>query len=184
MSRRLIATAVAVLACAMPLVASAALSKVGGTVEIDAKVPLFNFTATSDELKVSDDGKELKFSLPVKSIKTGIGPRDKDMIKRFSNGDVVLTVARDKVNFPTDKPTKGTVPGKVSLNGVTSDVAVHYTAKKEGGVIKVDANFSFNYKPHHQEPDGPKGGDKGACNLGVCVKSPLEVRLKDGQFKE
>jgi polyisoprenoid-binding protein YceI len=185
MSRRLIATAAAVLACAIPAAAFAALTKVdSGTVEVEATVAkMFTFTGTSKKLSVSDDGKELKFSVPVTSITTENEDRDADMKERFSQGNVVLTVPRDKVKFPTDKETKGTVKGQLSLNGATTkDVSVTYKAAKTGGVIVVDADFVFDYTPHHSYK-GEKGGK--ACKGGVvCVSPELKVFVKQAKFKE
>lgn len=186
MSRRLIATAAAVLACAIPLAASAALTKVSAEVIVDAELsPFGSFTGKSSKLSVADDGKELKFTVPVNSISTGIGGRDSDMVKRFAKDspNVVLTVPRDKVKFPTDKPTSGTVQGTLSLNGVNAKVPVKYSAKKDGGEIVVDASFSFDYKPHHFDPDDKvKGGE--ACKIKICVEPTLKVRLEGGRFKE
>jgi polyisoprenoid-binding protein YceI len=183
MSRRLIATAAAVLACAIPFAASAALTKVSAEVTVDAELtPFGSFTGKSTSLNVADDGKELKFSVPVTSIKTGIGGRDEDMVKRFGNGSAVLTVPRDQVKFPTDKPTKGTVKGKLSLNKAETPVDVNYTAKKDGANIVVDADFSFDYKKHHVDPDG-KRGEK-ACKIGICVAPTLKVKVAGAKFKE
>lgn len=184
MSRRLVAIAAAVLACSIPFAASAALSKISAEVIVDAELtPFGSFTGKSSALSVADDGKELKFSVPVSSIKTGIGGRDEDMVKRFGNASVVLTVARDQVKFPTDKPTKGVVKGKLSLNGAESkDVNVHYSAKKDGGNIVVDAEFSFDYKKHHVDGEG-KRGEK-ACKIGICVAPSLKVKVEGAKFKE
>jgi hypothetical protein len=183
MSRRLVAIAAAVLACSIPFAASAALSKISAEVIVDAELsPFGSFTGKSSALSVADDGKELKFTLPVSSIKTGIGGRDEDMVKRFGNAAVVLTVPRDQVKFPTDKPTKGTVKGKLSLNKAETPVDVRYSAKKDGGTIVVDADFSFDYKKHHVDHEG-KRGDK-ACKIGICVAPSLKVKVEGAKFKE
>ena len=183
MSRRLIAIAAAVLACSIPFAASAALSKVSAEVIVDAELsPFGSFTGKSSALGVADDGKELKFTVPVSSIKTGIGGRDEDMVKRFGDASVVLTVPRDKIQFPTDKPTKGTVKGKLSLNKAETNVDVTYSAKKVGGNYVVDASFGFDYKKHHIDHDG-KRGDK-ACKIGICVAPTLKVKVEGAKFKE
>lgn len=183
MSRRLVAIAAAVLACSLPFAASAALTKVSAEVAVDAELtPFGSFTGKSSSLSVSDDGKDLKFSVPVPSIKTGIGGRDEDMVKRFGNGSAVLTVPRDQVKFPTDKPTKGKVKGTLSLNKADSPVEVNYSARRDGDNIIVDANFSFDYPKHHVDPDG-KRGEK-ACKIGICVAPTLKVKVAGAKFKE
>lgn len=184
MSRRLLATAAAVLACAIPLAASAALSKVNAEVTVDAEIsPMGSFQGKSNSVSVTDDGKELKFSVPVSSIKTGIDGRDSDMVKRFSDGknpNVVLTVPRDKIQIPTKS---GKVNGKLSLNGAETPVHVQYSAEKSGGDIIVNGSFSFDYKPHHFDYDDKKKGGE-ACKLKkICVEPTLKVSLK-GKFKE
>lgn len=131
----------------------------------------FKLEGTTTELTVKDDGKQVVFTLPLATLKTGIDLRDKHMREKYLETDKYPN-AELAVDWSTIKlPAKGetstqTVPGKMSLHGKTHDVSVTYTVKNTGDVYETSGTVPLNLKDY--DVNIPS-------YLGVTVKPDIET---------
>lgn len=83
-----------------------------------------------------------KFTLPVKTLKTGMDLRDDHMINKYlhvgKHPDIKLEIKPFKV-MPSGK-----AKGVLMLHGEEKPVEVSYTSKRSGKELSVDANFKID----------------------------------------
>lgn len=134
----------------------------------------FKLVGTTDQLAVKDAGGELTFTVPLKTVKTGIELRDRHMNEKYLETakfpDATLTVSRAELKIPSrdGETTTGSVTGKLAVHGVTRDQQVRYTVQRVGGAQRVSASFAMNFHDH---------GVNVPSYLGVTVKPDIEVQV-------
>ncbi len=148
-----------------------------------------SFRGTSSAVSVTDDGKELTFSVPVSSIDTDNDGRNKDMVKRFTDDkhkNVVLTVPRDKIHVPTDKPTAGTARKERSPSTASkADVSVKYDAEKtERGHHRSLGTSTSTTSPTTTTTTGTRRRAVRRASSRRFASSPELVVAVNGKFKE
>lgn len=123
------------------------------------------FTAKAAELNMKD-GRQ----------KHTVGDDSKLGLKQAHS--ITLTVEKSKLNFPeAGKEASGSVPGKLTMLGKTSDVNVKYKVKEEGGKYTVvSASFDFDYTKH--TADGKK-----VCLMVVCVKPTVSISISNATIE-
>jgi polyisoprenoid-binding protein YceI len=105
----------------------------------------------SNSLWVSDTPQLITVMVPLASLRTGTGLRDKHMRDRYlhvaRHPDIRLDVPWAKVQRP---PTGGTVAaeaeGTLHLHGQTRLVRFRYTARDDGGTIAVTGAFRVDLR--------------------------------------
>lgn len=111
------------------------------------------------ELRCSEDGKSLFFSVPLRGITTGISMRDGAMhdllgTRRFPT--VELRVPRAAVSIPKGKGgAEGTAKGILTLRGKSAPIEVYYEIEHHHdtlavtGTMRVPVNTWGISLPHH-----------------------------------
>jgi len=177
---RLAKLAPAFAALTFALTASAGGLEVKGT-------PSLKFTAvgpgglkingTADELKAKEEDGKLVFKASIKTLKTGIGLRDKHTKKYLDVEhwpDASLVIEKSKVKYPEGSKVSASATGKFRLHGVTHDQKFEYTAEKKDGGYDVTGKLTLNLDDYKIEQP---------CYLGVCVDKDIKVdvsfKLKD-----
>jgi polyisoprenoid-binding protein YceI len=131
-----------------------------------------NITASSSDLRFSDAGSVITVTVPIDSLKSGIGLRDKHMLKALESVkfDTTKIVINDSdVKRPSDGPVTSSTTGKLTLHGVTHDVRVAYDASQSAtGLIDVKAKFSIDITDYGIAPPS---------YLGVSVKPQVDVSV-------
>ena len=139
-------------ALALPLVAEAAMqagSKVKVAFFASGSPGFLDIEGDSNTLTVADDGTKLSFTVPMKSVHTGIDMRDDHMnneyvdVAHFPNA--VLTFAKADVKWPDVGATsKGSVKATFNIHGQDQAVSVDYTIKHAGTTYSVSAKFNYD----------------------------------------
>jgi len=116
----------------------------------------FGLDGKTNQLRVEDDGTTLKITVPLATLQTGIGLRDKHMREKYLQvdkfPDVVLEVPWSGVKLPADGQTgEGSAPGKMTLHGKTKDVQVKYRIVRTGNRYQVTGHVPVNVKDYDIE---------------------------------
>ncbi|RYG63316.1 YceI family protein, partial [bacterium] len=134
-----------------PALAFAAFTKTG--------TPQVTFLATgpgglkiegkTSELNVAEEGGNVKISVPLANVDTGINLRNKHMREKYLETDkfpnAELTVARSALQLPEDgKEVSGTANGQLTIHGQTKPVAVRYTNRRSGKTYDVQGSTRVN----------------------------------------
>jgi len=109
----------------------------------------FGLDGTTHQLRIEDDGTNLKIVVPLASLQTGISLRDRHMREKYLHveqyPDAVLELPWSAVKLPEDGQTSdGTAPGKMSLHGKIHDVQVKYRLVRTGNRYQVTGNVPLN----------------------------------------
>lgn len=128
----------------------------------------------SNTVQVADSGTALTFTVPMTSVKTGIGLRDDHMnnefveVSKFPNA--VLTVKNADVKWPVNvgEAAQGTVTGTFDIHGVPAPTQVTYTVKKTKTGFHVTAKFPFDVSQH---------GIKVPSYMGVTVAPAMHAEV-------
>lgn len=168
-----VAVSLAVAALLTAGLADAALKKAGpsevtfkavgtGGLKVDGK---------STEVLVSEQNGVVSFTVPLKSIDTGMALRNRHMLEDLEaaapgNENVVFTVERSALKFPEAGPTQGAAPGKMTLHKQTKPMSISYSASKSGAATTVSGSFPLNLTDY---------GVKVRSYLGVTVKPDITV---------
>ena len=131
----------------------------------------FSLDGKTNQLRIEDDGTTLRVTVPLASLQTGIGLRDKHMREKYLEvqkyPDAVLELPWSAVKLPEDGQTsQGTAPGKMSLHGKTKDVQVKYRIVRTGNRFQVTGNIPLNLKDY--DIDVPS-------YLGVTVQPDIDT---------
>ena len=126
-----------------------------------------------DKLKASEANGKIKISVPIDSLETGIGLRDKHLkrdLHAADHPDAILEVERSKLKEPEDKKTSsGSAKGKFTLNGKTKEISFRYKAKRTGSDYHVQGRATVDIRDYDIEVP---------CYLGVCVKPEVKIAVK------
>lgn len=112
---------------------------------------------TTDDISVTDDGTQLRFSVRLDTVTTGIDLRDDHMKSKFLHTDryptAGLVVARDAVRWPTElgKAESGTIEAPFTAHGATRSVKVDYTIRRSKTGWNIRAKFPFDTSGHDIE---------------------------------
>jgi polyisoprenoid-binding protein YceI len=133
----------------------------------------FGVDGKTDQLHVADDGTTLKITVPLATLHTGIGLRDKHMREKYLQvdkyPDAVLEVPWSGVKLPGDGQTsEGTVPGKMTIHGKSKDVTAKYRIVRTGNRYQVTGNVPLNLKDY--DIDVPS-------YLGVTVQPDIDTSV-------
>ena len=133
----------------------------------------FAVDGKTDQLRIDDDGTTLKITVPLATLQTGIGLRDKHMREKYLQvdkyPDAVLELAWSSVKLPGDGQTgEGTAPGKMTIHGKTKDVQAKYRIVRTGNQYQVTGNVPLNLKDY--DIDVPS-------YLGVTVQPDIETSV-------
>lgn len=176
---RILATTALLSALALPFAANAGM-KVDGKPKVSffatGSPGFLDIEGVAGEIAAADDGTKLTFTVPMKSVKTGIDLRDEHMNEEYVQvaqyPDAVLTVDKAAVQWGANLGEKkqGTVPGDFTIHGVTKPVQVQYTTQKSKTGFRVTGKFEFDVAQH---------GIKIPSYMGVTVdpKMRAEVQL-------
>lgn len=132
----------------------------------------FSLEGKTNQLKLEDDGTTLKVTVPLASLTTGIGLRDRHMREKYLQvdkfPDAVLELPWSAVKLPENGQTsEGTAQGKMSLHGKSKDVQVKYRILRTGNSFQVTGNIPLNIKDY--DIDVPS-------YLGVTVQPDIDAR--------
>ncbi|NQV73754.1 YceI family protein [bacterium] len=129
-----------------------------GTVSFTSHVPLHDFTGTSDTMVGQIDFAEgtVDFYVDLATLKTGIGKRDKDMrltldVKNYPFAEFFGKLT-SPVNMEATAPQTVSVQGTFSIHGVSNEVTVPGTLKREGTAWVLSAKWSLLLGDYNIEP--------------------------------
>lgn len=118
-----------------------------GYAEFEAKAPLNSYTGKSNELegKINLEQPTVSFQLSVKTIKTGIDKRDRDMYELLEVEQYPLVKFEGKLTSDfskdSDAKQKVTASGDFTLHGVTQSVDIEGTLQNTSEGLKVEASW-------------------------------------------
>jgi polyisoprenoid-binding protein YceI len=154
----------------------------GATVNFHGKAIGLNLTGTTNELKVSEDGGNVKFAVPLATLKTGIALRDTHMRDKYLEvgkyPEAVLVVPRSGLSIPDadGKQTAGKVSGSMTIHGQTKPVTINYKAKRVGAnAYDISGDTEINIKDYGI--DAPSYG-------GLVVKPDIKVELTSARVTD
>jgi polyisoprenoid-binding protein YceI len=133
----------------------------------------FGVDGKTSQLHIADDGTTLKITVPLATLDTGIGLRNKHMREKYLQvdkyPDATLEVPWSDVKLPGDgQTTEGTAPGKMTIHGKTKDVKAKYRIVRTGNRYQVTGNVPLNLKDY--DIDVPS-------YLGVTVQPDIETSV-------
>ena len=176
MSRRAVLfLAVAPLLAALPLTADAGLSRTGSSdVSFTAYGPAgMSIHGTTSELAVADGGQSVVVTVPVKTLVTGIGVRDKhmrDALEADKYMTAALTVVKSALRFPeAGADTTVDAEGTMTLHGQTRAIKFHYTARRDATTYAVKGSARVHMADFGITPPS---------YLGISVKPDVDVEVK------
>jgi polyisoprenoid-binding protein YceI len=108
---------------------------------------------TGTEIKLESRGPWLTFRVPLSSVSTKSGSRDRQMRDRYLEADTHPTVEL-KISREALKGSKGGGLGegntvaKLSLHGKSLDVTVHYSLERSGESLNVKGSFDIDLRAH------------------------------------
>lgn len=129
-----------------------------GTIIFYASTPLHDYEGESKELQGSVDftSGEVDFKVPVKSFKTGIGKRDRDMYELLKAEKYPYIHFKAKVtkniNLKTNKEQKAVATGEMEISGVSNELEVPGTLIPEGDNLRLKATFDIYITNYNIEP--------------------------------
>jgi polyisoprenoid-binding protein YceI len=131
-----------------------------GHVEFDSSVPLHSFTGTSDYLvgQINLDSSTVDFYLDLTTLETGIGKRDRDMLRTLEAEEYPFAEFYGKLvsEFKDDLPgpQKVTVEGDFTVHGVTRQVSIEGTLENDDDTLVAEASWIINMENYDIEPPG------------------------------
>ena len=131
-----------------------------GHVEFDSSVPLHSFTGVSDRLvgKISLPDSTVDFYVDVNTLETGIGKRDRDMLKTLDAENHPFAEFYGKLvsdfNTQNNDPQKVTVEGQFTVHGVSKPVTIEGTLQKTNNGLRVEAEWTLNMENYNIKPPG------------------------------
>ena len=144
---------VAIAALMSPIVAHAMLARTGdAAVHFTATGPAgLRITGKSGELQVADAGSTLRITVPAASLKTGIELRDRHLRDKYLQAAQYPTIRLEAQRAVLKQPpTGGSVTaeadGTLSMHGKSKTVRFKYTARHEGGRIRVEGALRIDIR--------------------------------------
>lgn len=124
-------------------------------------------------LSAKEDGGNLKVTVGLTDLKTGMSLRDdhlKKAIKASKYPSAVLSVKRSDLKFPADKQkVEGTANGQFTFYGTTKPLPFKYQVNRTGSDYHVTGLASVDFTKHGMEKP---------CYLGVCVDENVKIKVK------
>lgn len=133
-----------------------------------------NFDARTTDLRVSESADGIiTLVVPLATLQTGIGRRDKDMkdklqVDRFPAAE--LKVQRAALKFPDDgKEVGASAPATLSLHGQTRPVTIGYKARRAGSSYSVQGSTAIDMRDFGIEPP---------TRLGLKVQPQVAIAVR------
>jgi hypothetical protein len=124
------------------------------------------------EVAVAEEGANIKVTVTLTNLTTGITLRDKHARELLEVGKfptTTLTVPRALLKFPADgAKSEGDVPGSMNLHGQDKPVTFHYAASRRGAAISVTGSVAL---------DITNFGMSEPSHLGIKVKKDVTVEV-------
>jgi polyisoprenoid-binding protein YceI len=105
--------------------------------------------AATGDLRVSEGADAITLTVPLATLRTGIGLRDRHMrdkyleVDKYPNAEVV--VKRSALKFPEDgKESSGDAAAAMTLHGQTKPVTLRYSARLTGDSLGVRGSTTIN----------------------------------------
>jgi polyisoprenoid-binding protein YceI len=134
-----------------------------------------NIDGRAGDIKAEEKGGKLSIKVSAKSLKTGIGLRDKHLrgyIEADKCPDITFEVDRSKLKLPPDgKEITGEVVGAFTLHCVTKEMKFKYKAKRTGSDYHVQAFPTQPLDITDHKVSVPS-------YLGVTVDKKVELKIK------
>lgn len=157
----------------LPLAAEAKLgSPTQSAVEFVALGPAgLKIVGKSTSLALRDEETVYVAGLSASSFSTGIALRDNHTRKALEadkHPNIEVLLPKGEVKLPSSGETSGDVNGTVKLHGVSKPARVHYTAKAEGGLVRIHSALRVNVNDFGISPPS---------YLGVTVKPDVDITI-------
>jgi polyisoprenoid-binding protein YceI len=130
-------------------------------------------TGSTADLQITDDGKRVSISVPLRALTTGIVQRDQHMkdkylqVSQFPAAE--LSIERGALKPPSSGAVSADVKALMKIHGKTKTITIHYAAKKTGdGAIQVVGTTTLDIRDYGIEI--PKF-------MGVTVKPDVSVAV-------
>jgi|AntRauTorckE6833_2_1112554.scaffolds.fasta_scaffold01119_10 polyisoprenoid-binding protein YceI len=129
-----------------------------GQAEFTGSTPLFSFEGTSDSLNGSVNlaDSTINFQLPVKSIDTGNGKRNRDMLEVLEAEKYPLATFKGKIisdfNPDTSISQDVTVKGDFAVHGVSRTLEIPGTLQIDKQGLRVEASWSQKLTAYDIKP--------------------------------
>jgi polyisoprenoid-binding protein YceI len=129
----------------------------------------------TNTLAIADDGTKIVFTVPMKSVSTGIDMRDEHMnekfvqVEQFPNAILTINKADIQLGTTLGEEKSGTVSGTFNIHGADQPVTVTYNTKKSKTGWRAMAKFEF---------DVTKSGIAIPDYLGVTVDPKMHAEVK------
>lgn len=135
-----------------------------GTLKVDGKPkvtffavgsPSFlNIEGTTTSLNLADDGTALKFSVPMKTVDSGVELRDEHMRDKYihveTTPDAIITFNKADVPWPAEgaRDARGTVKGTFEVHGIAQPADITYQISRTKTGYRVKAKFDYDCTKH------------------------------------
>jgi polyisoprenoid-binding protein YceI len=147
----LVSILVMVLGAAAARAGTLDIDKTRSRIQVDAKATghaftgqLQNYTITAAGDRTTGKPSTLDLSWDFNDLKTGDEKRDKEMVKWLGGAKPQGTFSFQKSWEETT--TGGKAQGKLSIHGISKQVAFPYTVKTEGEWVTVDGKVTIDYQ--------------------------------------
>ncbi|HSP18568.1 MAG TPA: YceI family protein [Myxococcaceae bacterium] len=131
----------------------------------------FSLEGKTHQVRVEDDGKELKIIVPLSGLQTGIALRDRHMRERYLEvekyPDAVLSLPWSALKLPEDGRTvEATAPGTMTLHGKSHEVQVRYRLSRSGSTYQASGSVPLDIRDY---------GVDIPSYFGVTVQPAIEI---------
>ncbi len=136
-------------------------------------VPGMKIDGSTNELNVTDDGTNVKITVPLAKLDTKIALRNDHMRNKYlevgTYPNAELTVARSALKIPAaGASSAGDATGTMKIHGKEHQVTFHYAAGNSGGKIAVKGSVHLNTNDY---------GIVIPSYAGVTMKPDLDVEV-------
>lgn len=133
-----------------------------GYVEFASTVPLHSFTGESKNLTGMIDAEEniIDFYVDLKTLKTGIGKRDRDMYETLNTDEYPFAEFTGSFESPVPSSFNSTdtlavtVNGDFTINGVSNPMSIQGMLTPVENGLKLESEFEINLNDHQIKPPG------------------------------
>lgn len=143
----------------LPLYGNAQTYQTGsGHAEFTSHTPMFSFEGSSDSLNgtVNLSDSTVNFQLSVKTLDTGNGKRNRDMLKTLEAEKYPFAKFKGKIisSFNPDTSVKQEVKvkGEFTVHGTTQILTIPGTMQFEGNQLTISAKWSQNLTDYNIDP--------------------------------
>jgi polyisoprenoid-binding protein YceI len=150
-------------------------------VSFDATGSVMDMQGVGKVVKLADDGQQLVFTVPMSTVSTDNAVRDDHMLRTYVEvakfPEVSVSLPKAALTLPAadGEKRKGAATGTFTARGISQPVTVSYSAKKVGGVTKLEASFQFDVSKH-----GIAIPDYMGVTIDPKMKASATVELIDG----